>query len=98
MALNHYRMTLLFKAMDSFKRFSSQNKAEDQLKTAVLGQVQDVLSLIKNTEDKHETACIKFRQYYKEQTMIRMFKEWRQHVVKKKIAQMFFKRKYLRAL
>ena len=45
-----------------------------------------------------DKACENFRKVHQFELLRTVFKEWRQHAVKQKIASMFFKRKYLRAL
>lgn len=60
MALNHYKMTLIFKAFGIMKQMPILNKKTENFKNNMLEQVQTVLGVIRDTQDLDERVCQNF--------------------------------------
>ena len=98
MALNHYKLTLTVKAFHQLKASRYQRLALELVVNLFRRRIESAFTSISQATSNQTIVCREFQEYRSRVLQSSVWREWHSHTVKHKIAKMFFKRKYLRAL
>jgi len=98
MALSHYRVTLIVKSFKALRSETQKNLACCLLASLFLRKQTETFDLLRQAVTQQQQLCEDYRAYSQRNQQSQVLKKWHQVVVQNKIAKMFFKRKYLRAL